>query len=132
MLNRSLLLHPTIYKLQSFFETAPLPPALLPRVPFIFSVPVVLVVQLPSLVGLFVTHGLQHTRPLSLTISQSLPKFMFHPAISFSDALFSFCLQSFPASGTFLISCLFTSDDQNTRASALASGLPANIQVDFL
>ena len=126
MLNRSLLLHPTIYKLQSFFETAPLPPALLPRVPFIFSVPVVLVVQLPSLVGLFVTHGLQHTRPLSLTISQSLPKFMFHPAISFSDALSPAVFIFSPASGTFPIICLFVSDNQNTGALALT--LPVNVQ----
>ena len=36
--------------------------------------------------------------------------------------------QSFPASGTFLMSCLFTSDDQNTRASASLSVLPVNIQ----
>ena len=32
-----------------------------------------------------------------------------HPATSSSDALFSFCLQSFPASGTFQMSQLFTS-----------------------
>ena len=31
----------------------------------------------------------------------------------FSDTLFSFCPQSFPASGTFPVSPLFTSDDQN-------------------
>ena len=51
-----------------------------------------------------------------------------HPAISSSDTLFSFCPQSFPASGTFLKSCLFTSDDQNIGASASASVLPVNIQ----
>ena len=51
-----------------------------------------------------------------------------HPAISSSDALFSFCPQSFPASGTFPVSWLFTSDDQNTGASALASVLPMNFQ----
>ena len=44
-----------------------------------------------------------------------------HPAISSSDALFSFCPQSFPASGTFPMSWLFTSGDQNTGASASAS-----------
>ena len=49
------------------------------------------------------------------------------PAISFSDALFS-CPPSFPASGTFPMNCLFTSDDQNTGASASASVLPGNIQ----
>ena len=54
---------------------------------------------------------------LPLTISWSLPKFMFivsvgRPAISSSDILFSFCPRSFPASGTFPVSHLFTSDDQ--------------------
>ena len=49
------------------------------------------------------------------------------PVISSSKALFSFCPQSFPASGTFL-SHLFTSDDQNTGALASASVLPVNIQ----
>ena len=51
-----------------------------------------------------------------------------HLAISSSDTLFSFCLQSFPASGTFPMSHRFTSDDQNTGSSALASVLPVNIQ----
>ena len=36
-----------------------------------------------------------------------------HPAISASDAFFSFCPQSFPASGTFPMSQLFASDDQD-------------------
>ena len=44
-----------------------------------------------------------------------------HPAISSSDALFSSCPQSFPASGTFPTSWLFESGDQNTWASASAS-----------
>ena len=51
-----------------------------------------------------------------------------HSGISFSDALFSFCPQSFPASGIFPVSRLFTSHDQNTGASASASVLPVNIQ----
>ena len=49
------------------------------------------------------------------------------PAISSSDALFSFCPQSFPASGTFPINHLFTSNDQNTGASASALVFPVNI-----
>ena len=49
-------------------------------------------------------------------------------AISSSDTLFSFCPQSFPASGIFPVSRLFTSHDQNTGASASASVLPVNIQ----
>ena len=40
----------------------------------------------------------------------------------------SFCPQSSSASGTFPVSWLFSSDDQNTEASALASVLPVNIQ----
>ena len=41
---------------------------------------------------------------------------------------FSFCPQSFPASGSFLMSRLFTSDGQSIGASASASVLPVNIQ----
>ena len=51
-----------------------------------------------------------------------------HPAISSSDTLFSFCSPSFPASGTFPMSQLFASDDENTGASASASVLPVSIQ----
>ena len=51
-----------------------------------------------------------------------------HPAISSSDALFSFCPQSFPASGTFPMSWLLAPDDQNTRVSASASAPPMSIQ----
>ena len=50
------------------------------------------------------------------------------PAISSSDAFFSFCPQSFPASGTFPLSQLFASDDQNTRASSSATVLPMKSQ----
>ena len=46
------------------------------------------------------------------------------PAISSSDALFYFCPQSSVVSETFPMSWLFTSDDQNTGALALASVLP--------
>ena len=53
-----------------------------------------------------------------------------HP-ISSSAALFSFCPQSFPASGTFPMSQLFTPGDQNTGASASASVLPISIQSWF-
>ena len=51
-----------------------------------------------------------------------------HPAISSSDALFSFCPQSFSVSGAFPTSHLFLSDDQDTGASASASVLPITIQ----
>ena len=70
---------------------------------------------------------------MSLTISRSLPKFMLiaqwcHPAISSSDALSSYCPQSFPASGNFPMSHLFVSGDQNTGTSISASVVPVNIQ----
>ena len=79
-------------------------------------------------------NGLQHARPScpspSPGVCQSSCPFhqWCHPAISSSDTLFSFCPQSFPASWTFPVSHLFTSDDQNTGASASASVLPVNIQ----
>ena len=51
-----------------------------------------------------------------------------YPTISFSVVSFSSCLQSFPASGSFPMSHLFTSSGQNIGASASASALPKNIQ----
>ena len=92
------------------------------------------VIQSPDHVQLFVIPWTAAGQAsLSFTISWSLPKFMsissvMPSAISSSDALFSFCPQSFPASGTFLISQLFASDNQNTGVSASASVLPVNIQ----
>ena len=77
-------------------------------------------------------HGQQHTRPRCPSTSHKVcPNSCYwwcHPAISFSDALFSFCPQSFPASGTFSMSQLFTSDDQNTGVSTSESVLPTSIQ----
>ena len=55
-----------------------------------------------------------------------------HPTISSSIVPFSFCLQSFPESGSFPVSQLFPSGVQSTGASALASVLPVNIQDWFL
>ena len=49
-----------------------------------------------------------------------------HPTISSSVVPFSSCLQSFPASGSFPMSWLFTSGGQSIGASA--SVLPMNIQ----
>ena len=51
-----------------------------------------------------------------------------HPTISSSVIPFSSCLQSFQASGSFLMSQFFTSGGQNVGASASASVLPVNIQ----
>ena len=78
-------------------------------------------------------HGLQHaTRPcppLSPRVcSNTCPLSQwYHPTISSSVAPFSFCLQSFPASGSFPVSWLFTSGGQSVGASASVSVLPMNI-----
>jgi len=49
-------------------------------------------------------------------------------SISFSASPFSFCLQSFPASGSFSNSWLFASGGQSIGASPLATILSVNIQ----
>ena len=51
-----------------------------------------------------------------------------HPTISSSVVPFSSCLQSCPASGSFLMSWLFTSVGQSIGVSASALVLPMNIQ----
>ena len=55
-----------------------------------------------------------------------------HTTISPSVALFSFCVQFFPASESFPVSQLFTSDGESVGASASASVLPKCTQVWFL
>ena len=78
--------------------------------------------------------GLQHIRlaypsPSPQACSYSCPlSWWYHPTISFSVVPFSSCLQSFPASGSFPTSQVFTSDDQNIGVSPSASVLPMNIQ----
>ena len=51
-----------------------------------------------------------------------------HPAISSSVIPFSSCLQSFPESGSFLMSQLFSSGGQSIITSASTTVLPVNIQ----
>ena len=51
--------------------------------------------------------------------------------LSHTVALFSSCPQSFPASGSFPMSRLFTSGGQSIGASASATVLPMNIQSWF-
>ena len=51
-----------------------------------------------------------------------------HPTILSSVVPFSSCLQSFPASGSFLMSQLFASGGQSIGVSASASVLAVNIQ----
>ena len=75
-------------------------------------------------------HELQHTRfpcpSLSpRACSNSCPSSQWcHPTISSSVVPFSSCLQSFPASGSFPMSQLFTSCGQSIAASGSASALP--------
>ena len=52
----------------------------------------------------------------------------YHPTISSSVAPFSSCPQSFPASGSFPMSRVYTLGGQSTGASASARVLPVNIQ----
>ena len=79
-------------------------------------------------------HELQHARPPCPSAtpgvhSDSRPLSQWcHPAISSSVVPFSSCPQSFPASGSFQMSQLFTSDGQNIGVSASTSVLPMNIQ----
>ena len=54
-----------------------------------------------------------------------------HPTISSSVIPLSSCLQSFSASGSFLMSQFFASGGQSIGASASASVLPRNIQDSF-
>ena len=83
-------------------------------------------------------HGLQHGRLPCLSLSprvcsNSCPLNQWcHPTISSSVDLFSSCPQSFPASGSFPMSRLFSSGGQSIEASSSASVLPMNIQDWFL
>ena len=78
-------------------------------------------------------HGLQHTRPpcpspTPRVYSNSCPSSWWcHPTISSSIVLFS-CLQTFPATASFLMSQLLASGGQSIGISASASVLPMNIQ----
>ena len=79
-------------------------------------------------------HGLQHARPPCTSPTprvypNSCPLSQWcHPTISSSVMPFSSRLQSFPESGFFPMSQLFSPGGQSTGASASASVLPINIQ----
>ena len=81
--------------------------------------------------GSLQTHGLQHTRlpcpsPTPRPCSNSCPlSWWCHPTILSSVVPFSYCLQSFPVSGSFPMSQFFASGVQSIGASA--SVLPMNI-----
>ena len=73
---------------------------------------------------------------LSISNSQSLLKLISIESVMPSNhfilyVLFSSCLQSFPASGSFPMSQFFPSGGQSIRATASASVLPMNIQEWF-
>ena len=76
----------------------------------------------------------QHTRLLCPSAapracSNSCPSsWRCHPTISSCVISFSSCLQSFPATGSFPMSQIFTSGSQSIGASALGWVLPMNIQ----
>ena len=82
-------------------------------------------------------HGVQHSRlpcpsPTPRACSNSCPSgWWCHPTISSSVILFSSCLQSCLASGSFPMSQFFVSGGQSIGASASASLLPMNIQDSF-
>ena len=87
-----------------------------------------------SPVWLFAIQGLQHARlpcpsPTLRVHSNSCPLSRWcHPTISSSVVPFFSCPQSFPASGSFPVSQLFTSGGQSIGASASTSVLAMNIQ----
>ena len=91
-------------------------------------------VQSLSHVQLFVTPRTAACQAsLSITSSQSPPypcplSRWCHPTILSSVVPFSFCPQSFPASGSFKTSQLFASGGQSIGVSASTSVLPMNIQ----
>ena len=82
-------------------------------------------------------HGLQHTRPLCpspspTACSNSCPLSQrCHPTISSSVVPFS-CLQSFPASGSFLMSQFFASGDQILEFQLQHQSFQWIFRADFL
>ena len=87
-----------------------------------------------SVVSNSVTHGLQHARlscpsPFPWVFSNPCPlSWWCHTSITSSVVTFASCLQSFPESGSFLMSWVFASDDKSIGTSASTSVLPMNIQ----
>ena len=79
-------------------------------------------------------HGLQHARPPCPSPTPRVHpnpcplSWWFHLTISSSVIPFSSCPQSFPASGSFQMSQLFTSGGQSIGVSASTSFLPMNTQ----
>ena len=99
---------------------------------YVYYTPLLLFSHQSCLTNSLWPHGLQHARlpcpsPSHWACSNSCPlSWWCHPTISFSVIPFSSCLQSFPTSGSFPVSCLFTSGGQSIGASV--SVFPMNIQ----
>ena len=78
-------------------------------------------------------HGLQHARLPCLSPSPGacsnscLLSWWCHPTISSSIVPFSSCLQSFPASGSFLMSQFLASDGQSIQASVVSVNISASV-----
>ena len=111
--------------------TLPFPHCVHKSIPYVY-ISTEIVVQSPSHVQLFATpwtaaRKLPCPSPSPRVCPSSCPLHQWcHPTISTSVALFSFCLQSFPASGSFPMSWLFASGGQSIGASALV--LPLSIK----
>ena len=79
-------------------------------------------------------HGLHHIRLPCISLSprvcsnSCLFSRWCHPTISYSVIPFSFCLKSFPTSGSFPVNWFFASGGQRIGASGSASVLLMNIQ----
>ena len=92
------------------------------------------VIQLPSRVRLFVTPWTAHAKFLCPSVSlgvcsDSRPLSQWcYLIISSSAVPFSFCLQSFPTSGSFLVRWLLALGGQSIGASASATVFSMNIQ----
>ena len=100
-----------------------------------------ILIQFSSVAQLCLTlqpQGLSHVRlpcpsPSSKACSNSYPFSQWcHPTILSSVIPFSSHLQSFPESGSFLMSWLFSSAGQNIRASAQHQSFQRIFRVDFL
>ena len=120
---RAHLPHPPGISLLSFSPGAPL------SIPLLFKVVVVHLLSCPTLRPQTIAHRLPCPSLYPGICSNLCPMSRgCHPIISFSAIPFSFCLQSFQASGSFPMSQLFTSGSQTIGAPASAPVLPVNIQ----
>ena len=99
---------------------------------------VVVVVQFSVMSDSLPPQGLQHARPPCLSLSarvcsNSCPSSWWcHPTVAPTVTPFSSCLQSFPAQGSFAVSQLFSSGDQNIGASAQPQSFQWIFSTDFL